>query len=70
MMANFMSFFGRPDPKQATREAIVGLRQQLQMIEKKEEYLLKKIEEELKNAKKNAVSNKPSTPSNPLCRMM
>lgn len=34
------------------------LRQQLQMIEKKEEHLQKKIDEELKKAKANAVSNK------------
>jgi charged multivesicular body protein 4 len=59
MMASFMSYFGaRRDPKQATRDAIVGLRQQLQLLEKKEEYLQKKIEEELKKAKANAVTNK------------
>jgi charged multivesicular body protein 4 len=64
-MTSFMSIFGgRRDPKQATRDAIVTLRQQLQMIEKKEEYLQKKIEEELKKAKANAVSNKPRMPSN------
>jgi len=54
-----MSFFGgRPDPRQTARDAIVTLRQQLQMIERKEEYLQKKIEDELKKAKANAVSNK------------
>lgn len=59
MMAGFMSYFGgRRDPKQSSREAIVTLRQQLQMIEKKEDYLQKKIEEEVKKAKANAVSNK------------
>ncbi|KAG6817445.1 hypothetical protein H0H87_008613 [Tephrocybe sp. NHM501043] len=58
-MASFMSYFGaRRDPKQSARDAIVALRQQLQMIEKKEEYLQKKVEEELKKAKANAVSNK------------
>ncbi|KIK65319.1 hypothetical protein GYMLUDRAFT_159179 [Collybiopsis luxurians FD-317 M1] len=56
---SFMSWFGaRRDPKQSARDAIVGLRQQLQMIEKKEEYLQKKIDEELKKAKANAVTNK------------
>ncbi|KAJ4466544.1 Snf7-domain-containing protein [Lentinula aciculospora] len=56
---SFMSWFGaRRDPKQSARDAIVGLRQQLQMIEKKEEYLQKKIEEELRKAKANAVTNK------------
>ncbi|KAJ7368253.1 vacuolar-sorting protein SNF7 [Mycena albidolilacea] len=59
MMASFMSYFGRRDPKQSAREAIVGLRQQLQMIEKKEDHLQKKIDQELKIAKANAVSNKP-----------
>jgi len=54
-----MSYFGaRKDPKQAARDAIVNLRQQLQMIDKKEEYLQKKIEEETKKARANAVSNK------------
>ena len=60
MMASFMSYFGtRRDPKQSARDAIVTLRQQLQMIEKKEEYLQKKIEEEMKKARANAVTNKP-----------
>ncbi|EPQ58987.1 Snf7-domain-containing protein [Gloeophyllum trabeum ATCC 11539] len=59
MMASLMSYFGgRKDTKQAAREAIVGLRQQLQLIEKKEEYLQKKIEEETRKAKANAVTNK------------
>jgi len=59
MMASFMNYFGgRKDTKQATRDAIVGLRQQQAMLEKKEEYLIKKMDEELKKAKANAVSNK------------
>jgi len=54
-----MSYFGaRRDPKQAARDAIVNLRQQLQMIDKKEEHLQKKIDEETKKARANAVSNK------------
>jgi len=58
-MASFMSYFGaRRDPRQAARDAIVNLRQQLQMIDKKEEHLQKKIEEETKKARANAVSNK------------
>jgi len=68
MMASFMSYFGgRRDPKQAARDAIVGLRQQLQMIEKKEEYLQKKIEDELKKAKANAVTNKTGEFHDKLC---
>jgi len=59
MMAGFMSYFGgRRDPKLSSRDAIVTLRQQLQMIDKKEEYLQRKIDEELKKARANAVTNK------------
>jgi len=58
-MASFMSsLWGRKDAQQVSRDAIVGLRQQLQMIEKKEEYTQKKVEEELAKAKANAVTNK------------
>ena len=58
-MASFMNYFGgRKDSKQVARDAIVGLRQQQAMLEKKEEYLIKKMDEELKKAKANAVSNK------------
>ena len=59
MMSGFMSYFGgRKDPKQATRDAIVTLRQQLQMLEKKEEHFQKRMDDELKKAKANAVTNK------------
>jgi len=58
-MSGFMSYFGgRRDPKQAARDAIVELRQQLQMLEKKEEYLERKIQEEHNKAKANAATNK------------
>lgn len=58
-MASFMSYFGgRKDPKQTARESIVTLRQQIQMIEKKEDHLQKKIDEEMKKARANAVANK------------
>ncbi|KAI0729327.1 Snf7-domain-containing protein [Fomitopsis betulina] len=61
MMAGIMGYFsGRRDPKQSSRDAIVTLRQQLQLIDKKEEYLQKKIEEEMKKARANAVTNKPA----------
>ena len=55
-----MGYFGaaRKDPKQSARDAIVRLRQQVLMIEKREDFLQKKIEEYLKKAKANAVSNK------------
>jgi len=64
MMASFMSYFtGRRDPKQTARDAIVSLREQLMMIEKKEEHLHRQIAQDLATAKANAVSNKNGTPS-------
>jgi len=54
-----MNYFGgRKDPKAAARDSIVQLRQQLILLEKKEDHLQKKIDDELKVAKLNAVSNK------------
>jgi charged multivesicular body protein 4 len=62
MMASFMSYFtGRRDPKQTARDAIVSLREQLMMIEKKEEHLHRQIAQDLTTAKANAVSNKNGT---------
>lgn len=67
MMAGFMSYFGgRRDPKASSRDAIVTLRQQLQMIEKKGDYLQKKIEQETATAKSNAVTNRTGA-SGTLC---
>ena len=59
MMEGFMSYFsGRRDPNKSAREAIIGLKQQLTVLEKKEEFLHLKIDAETKKAKANAVSNK------------
>ncbi|PWN50472.1 Snf7-domain-containing protein [Violaceomyces palustris] len=49
---------GKKDNKNAARDAIVGLRAQLLMLEKKEEHLNNKIEQELKKAKANVTTNK------------
>ncbi|KAG8751552.1 ESCRT-III subunit protein snf7, partial [Serendipita sp. 396] len=58
-MSGWISYFtGARDTKATTRQAIVGIREQLAMLDKKEEYLTKKIEEELKKAKTNAITNK------------
>jgi charged multivesicular body protein 4 len=59
-MSGWASWFGggRKDSRESARDAIVGLRQQLLMLEKKEEFLGKKIEEEMKKARANATSNK------------
>jgi len=59
MSSGWLNLFGgRKDPKSTARDAIVNLRQQLGMLEKKEEYLQKKIDEEMKKARANAVTNK------------
>lgn len=60
-MSGWLGYFtGQRDTKATTRQAIVGIREQLAMLDKKEEYLEKKVEEELKKAKANAISNKTS----------
>jgi len=48
--------------KDSTREAIVNLREHLLMLDKKEEYLGKKIDDELRKAKANATSNPRGKP--------
>ncbi|WWD16537.1 vacuolar-sorting protein SNF7 [Kwoniella shandongensis] len=58
-MSGWMSYFtGKKDTRESARDAIVGLRQNLLMLEKKEEFLQKKIDEEMKKAKANATTNK------------
>jgi charged multivesicular body protein 4 len=58
-MSSWLSYItGRRDTKIAARDAIVTLRQQLSMLEKKEEYLKKKIDEETAKARQNSVNNK------------
>ena len=53
------SLFGsRRSTQESARDAIVGLRQQLLMLEKKEDFLQTKIEDETKKARANATSNK------------
>jgi hypothetical protein len=62
-MSGWLSYFsGTRDTKTTTRQAIVGIREQLSMLDKKEEHLEKKIEEELKKAKANATTNKSGKP--------
>ncbi|KAL5636219.1 hypothetical protein ACGC1H_004887 [Rhizoctonia solani] len=58
-MSGWMSYFtGRKDTRQTARDAIVNTRQHLAVLDKKEENLQRKIDEELKKAKANAVNNK------------
>ena len=58
MMASLMSYFVRKDPKQVAREAIIGLREQQQMMEKKAGHFEKQIEQLKEKAKANAVKDK------------
>lgn len=48
----------RKNSRDSARDAIVKIREQLLMYEKKEQHLQKKIDEELAKAKANATSNK------------
>lgn len=49
---------GKRDNANAPKDAIVGLRQQLLMLQKKEEHLTKKIDDETRKAKANVTTNK------------
>ncbi|KAG9286770.1 hypothetical protein G9A89_012320 [Geosiphon pyriformis] len=51
-------FFGKTKPKANAKDAIVRLRDTLQMLEKRENHLQSKIDTELENAKRNATGNK------------
>ncbi|CAG8644029.1 31665_t:CDS:2, partial [Gigaspora margarita] len=51
-------FFPKQKPKANAKDAIVRLRETLQMLEKRENHLQNKIDSELKIAKTNATSNK------------
>jgi charged multivesicular body protein 4 len=58
-MSGWMSWFGgRKDTREQARDSIVLLRQQLLMLEKKEEHLQKKIDDETNKARANATTNK------------
>ena len=58
---SWMNFFGggsRGNSREQTKDAIVKLRQHVMLMEKREEFLQKKIDEELKKARANATTNK------------
>ncbi|PSR75022.1 hypothetical protein PHLCEN_2v9352 [Hermanssonia centrifuga] len=60
MIASFLRYFNRWwDPMQSSREAIITLRQQTDMIDRKGEYLEKKIDEETEKAKASVLTDKP-----------
>lgn len=54
------NLFGKASstPKQTPKEAIVKLRESLEMLDKREKFLLQKISAELVIAKENATKNK------------
>lgn len=54
---SWISGKGASASKDNTREAIVNLREHLLMLDKKEEHLSNKIEEEMRKARANATSN-------------
>ncbi len=54
--------FGKKDATKSAAEAIVSLREQLAMVDKKEENLNKRIEEEHRKAKTLVAANKTSEP--------
>ncbi|KAH8828216.1 vacuolar-sorting protein SNF7 [Flagelloscypha sp. PMI_526] len=58
-MSSFFSYFlPRPDPKVATKDAILDLRQHIALLEKKEAHCQKLVESELQKAKANSLTNK------------
>jgi len=57
-MSSWMSWFaGAKDTKKPAREAIIKLRQNLQLLERKEEHLQKQVDDQHAKAKANAVTN-------------
>ena len=53
-----MNLFGKAKSKTAPKDAIVRLRESLEILEKREKYLQTKIDSELKLARQNATKNK------------
>jgi len=57
-MSSWVSWFtGTRDTKKPAREAIIRLRQNLQLLERKEQHLQTQIDEQLNKARTNAVTN-------------
>ena len=59
-MSGWMSYLtgrGSGSSRNETREAVVSLREHLLMLDKKEEHLTKKIDDEMRKAKANATTN-------------
>jgi charged multivesicular body protein 4 len=56
-----MRLFGRKKPTPTPQDSIHKLRETIEMLTKREEFLEKKIEKELQIAKQNASKNKRGT---------
>lgn len=77
IMSGWMSYLtgrGSGSSRNETREAVVSLREHLLMLDKKEEHLTKKIDEEMRKAKAHATSNprgecSQSIPCQSVCRL-
>ncbi|SHO79266.1 Similar to S.cerevisiae protein SNF7 (One of four subunits of the ESCRT-III complex) [Malassezia sympodialis ATCC 42132] len=58
-MSSWLSWVGgKRDNKSNARDAIIGLREQLHLITKKEEYLQTKVDDELRKAREQVTTNK------------
>jgi charged multivesicular body protein 4A/B len=55
--------FGRKDSRQSATEAIISLREQLAVLDKKEEHLERRVEEEHRKAKSLVTAKKTGQPS-------
>jgi charged multivesicular body protein 4A/B len=63
-MAGWMpNMFGKKDSRQSATEAIISLREQLAVLDKKEEHLERRVEEELRKAKLLVTAKKTGQPS-------
>lgn len=61
-MSSWLSWVGgKRDNKSNARDAIIGLREQLHLITKKEEYLQSKIDDEQRKARELVATNKRGT---------
>jgi charged multivesicular body protein 4 len=55
--------FGKKDSRQSATEAIISLREQLAVLDKKEEHLERRVEEEHRKAKSLVTAKKTGQPS-------
>lgn len=57
-MNSFKSLFGKAAPKTTPKDAILKIRENIDLLDKREKYLQTKIQAELATAKENATKNK------------